>query len=618
MNIVLITSILFTLAIAIAAVSSHILLAEEATKAAQNKLEASIKDIEKTLLSIEFKVKDASEFAMRHIENGQEDRLYRVVRRIVEEDEHINGSAIAFRKDFFKDRYYYSPFAYMDNGEVKTKQLGNQDYDYFHMDWFQIPELLGEPVWSEPYYDEGGGNVLMSTYSLPLKDDEGNVVAIMTADVTLEWLTDIISSIKSYDNSYSILISRSGAYIASGDNRDYTGETLFSNALDSNTRGGLELARAMTAGESGHMIVSEGATASFVVFGQLENGWKAATFCLYKEVLKRASTMHLIIIFIGLLGLISVFIFCHRRIKKLTKPLSEITSSAKDIAKGNFHSRLPEISTEDEIKELRDSFENMQSSLTAYINELQTTTAENERFESELNIASAIQMGMLPTDFPVSERVDLFARLIPAKEVGGDLYDFYLKDNRLYFAVGDVSGKGVPASLVMAITRSAFKFISGMGLPLNEVVSKINNMISEGNSRNMFVTLFVGKLHLDTGLLEYCNAGHNPIIINGEFLSAKPNLAVGLFPDFPYVLQTITLEKGSNILLYTDGVSEAENAAKDQYGDARLLEWSRQNLAKKDLQAKDKIDSLYASIREFTAGAEQNDDITMMEINYKK
>lgn len=325
----------------------------------------------------------------------------------------------------------------------------------------------------------------------------------------------------------------------------------------------------------------------------------------------------MILVLVVLVGLFILFLSCYSTIRKLTKPLTDMSESALSIARGNFNTLLPDIKYDDEIRHLRNSFDYMQHSLTEYIENLKKSTAENERFESELTIASDIQMAMLSSDFPENDNLGLHAMLKPAKEVGGDLYDFFLMDkDTLYFAVGDVSGKGVPASMFMAITRSAFRFIAKTGAPMNDVVSQINNSLCDGNDSQLFVTMFVGRLQLSTGTLEYCNAGHNPVIVNGSFLPVKANLALGLMADFPYQLQTVKLDAGSRIFVYTDGVTEAERADKEQYGEKRLLERIRS--LKQSCTDKHICESVMESVHDFASGNAQNDDITVLSITLKQ
>ena len=617
LNILLITSVLFVAAIAVAAVSSHKLISEEATKSAQNLLNATIKDIEKTLQGVE-SVVESYAWLVEENKNDSE-YLYHITRNIVENNSDIVGSAIAFREYYKPGEYFFSPYSYVSStGAIESMQLGSPQYNYFFSDWYQIPSLLGEPCWSEPYYDEGGANILMSTYSYPLKDESGKVYAVMTADIPLYWISDLLAGIKPYPSSVVSLVSRSGFFLTIGDFEELAGETLFSLVDRSSSRdlGLAEAAQKIMSSESGVCSYAQGTKVSFVVYGPLSNGWHAYMTCDYGEVLARTSEMHMVLILIGLLGLIILFVLSYLTIHHLTKPLTEFSDSALSIAQGNFNTPLPEIKHEDEIKKLRNSFEFMQSSLTEYIKNLKETTAANERFESELNIANAIQMSMLPKNFPHNDKIGLHAILKPAREVGGDLYDFMVKDNMAYFTVGDVSGKGVPASMYMAITRSAIRFVLGMGLPLNEVINKVNNAFCDGNDTGMFVTLFLGSVNLDTGEFRYCNAGHNPVVLNNEFLPAAPNLAVGVWPDFQYVEQSVQLEKGSRLIIYTDGVTEAEREDKSQYGEERLLKWAESSETTCH-SAEEACQNLLDSVHEFTEGNAQNDDITIMTIKIK-
>ena len=336
------------------------------------------------------------------------------------------------------------------------------------------------------------------------------------------------------------------------------------------------------------------------------------------ELLIHSIPMQIVLMVSGLLSFVVFYFICRAVINRMTRPITELSDSALNMAKGDFKAQLPEIHSEDEMQTLHDSFVFLQNSIAEYIDELKATTTANERMESELNVARNIQMGMLRTDFPEM----LHALLTPAREVGGDLYDFVLKDDRLFFAIGDVSGKGVPASLMMAITRSALRFVSGAG-HLDDKLTRINNGISENNKYGLFVTLFVGNLDLKTGHLDYCNAGHNPILIlppDGEpyLLKAKPNIAIGLMEGFKFEVESLDLKPGTRIVAYTDGVTEAERADLAQYGNERLLQWAQQlNQTDTAQQEKAIVESLYDSVKTFVEGNPQNDDITIVSLRYE-
>ena len=247
------------------------------------------------------------------------------------------------------------------------------------------------------------------------------------------------------------------------------------------------------------------------------------------------------------------------------------------------------------------------------------STARNQSIENELNIARKIQMAMLPTRFPPFPdypNINAFGEVIPAKEVGGDLFDFYIRENKLFFCVGDVSGKGVPASIVMAMTRSIFRsFSSYMNSPA-QIVTQMNDSLSgEGNDQSMFVTLFLGVLDFATGELKYCNAGHNaPIQIfqssNLQMVDCMANLPLGVLSGFAYQEQEAKMEVGDTLFLYTDGLTEAENSAHEQFGEKRMFE----RLKMKGESPSKIIETMQQAVASFVGDAEQSDDLTMFAI----
>ncbi len=240
--------------------------------------------------------------------------------------------------------------------------------------------------------------------------------------------------------------------------------------------------------------------------------------------------------------------------------------------------------------------------------------AAQERIESELRIARDIQMSMVPSIFPEREGLDMFAQMTPAKEVGGDMYGYVLLGDKLYFAVGDVSGKGVPASLFMAQATRLFRTLAAQGMMPAEICTRMNNALNEDNEQGMFVTMFLGLLDLQTGHLSFCNAGHNPPIVGGgdnrgDFLEMQPNAPIGLFPDLEYEGEEIESVKGRALFIYTDGLNEAENPQQEQFGDERLLSILRDTHFDSAQQV---IESLKEEIENHRKGAEPNDDLTMM------
>ena len=247
--------------------------------------------------------------------------------------------------------------------------------------------------------------------------------------------------------------------------------------------------------------------------------------------------------------------------------------------------------------------------------------AAQERIEGELQIARDIQMSMVPNIFPEREGLDMYASMTPAKEVGGDLYGYVLQGDKLYFALGDVSGKGVPASLFMAQATRLFLTLAKQGMMPAEICTNMNDALSgDDNESGMFVTFWLGLLDLQTGHLDFCNAGHNPPVIgggdnHGDFLEMQSNAPIGLFPGLAYEGEEIETVKGRALFIYTDGLNEAENPQQEQFGDDRLLSILRNTHFDSAQQV---IESLKAEVENHRAGAEPNDDLTMMCIKYIK
>ena len=251
--------------------------------------------------------------------------------------------------------------------------------------------------------------------------------------------------------------------------------------------------------------------------------------------------------------------------------------------------------------------------------QLEEVTTQKERIESELRIARTIQLSMVPSVFPIRPDIDIYGCMTPAKTVGGDLYDFFVRDNQLFFCIGDVSGKGVPAALLMTVTKSLFRaFSSNESMP-DKIVSRMNDNLSENNKERMFVTLFVGILDLTSGLLRYCNGGHEaPVIIDKEahLLPINHIFPVGAVPATPYKMQETVIEPQTTILLYTDGLNEALNADKEKFGKERILNETNRAIQAGQLSPKALIEQLTLSVHQFVGDTEQSDDLTMLAINY--
>ena len=251
--------------------------------------------------------------------------------------------------------------------------------------------------------------------------------------------------------------------------------------------------------------------------------------------------------------------------------------------------------------------------------QLEEATAHRERIESELRIARDIQMSMVPNIFPNREGLDIYAKIEPAKEVGGDLYGYLLMGDELYFCLGDVSGKGVPASLFMAQATRLFRTLATQHMMPAEIATRMNAALSEDNEQGMFVTMFIARIDLAKGSMDFCNAGHNPPYISdtagGRFLEMLPNAPIGLWPGLEYDGERLDDISGRMLVVYTDGLNEAENKQQEQLGDDRLLDILE---TMPPCSAKEVIDTLYEAVQKHRDGADPNDDLTMMSIRVDK
>jgi len=559
------------------------------------------------------------------------DSLIPFLKSMLSINKNVYGSIIAYEPDYFPEQgMYFAPYVCRQGDTIYSSVLGDKNYEYFYMDWYQIPKMTNAPYWSEPYFDEGGGNVLMTTYSVPFytyKNGKRTFSGIVTVDISLEWLTEIMSQVKILNTGYAFLLSRNGVIITHP-NKDYVmNQTIFTIAKENNQPAMRETGRNMIQGKSN--FESAGFRSKWksgklwINYAALPSShWSIGVIYPDDEMFASLHKINIILLILILIGLSLLSFVIYKIVNNLTSPLKQFAKSARLIAAGNFNVHLPEIKTEDEMKELHNSFSYMQKELGDYIVTLKDTTAAKEKIESELRIAKEIQMSMIPhifPPFPDLPQIDVFAVLKSAKEVGGDLYDFFVIDgNKFCFAIGDVSGKGVPASLFMAVTRTLVRSISDKEFSPSVIVGTLNKSISQNNESSMFVTFFLGVLDLSNGELKYTNAGHNPPVIikkNKEAVMFEKTkfIPVGLFEDFEYGESSLQLEPGDKIFLYTDGVSEAENSENELFGDGAIMDIIGRNLT---APPRELIHKLEEGISAHVNGFTQSDDITMMTIVY--
>lgn len=426
---------------------------------------------------------------------------------------------------------------------------------------------------------------------------------------------DILKNVQPYKHSFTIMT-------------DLDGELLFcsNDALRQLSSPDQDnILQIMGSGRKGMEEVLKGKNLSLLIHEPVEDfGIAIAVVCSRVDILSAYQPLILYGAIAFILGLIVLFACCAFAIYRMVRPLHQFADSAMSIAKGNLDASLPVIHSEDELLQLRNSFEHMQHSLKQHINDLQATTASKERLQSELTIAHDIQMGMIPTSFPQREDLDLFASMTPAKEVGGDLYDFIIEGDQLFFIIGDVAGKGVPASLYMAVTRTLFRNLAGNYQSAANIVREMNHAIASTNDSYIFVTIFVGVLDMNTHYLTYCNAAHNaPVMISTEgecsLLEVDANLPIGIDDRYQYEEQRMDFPAGSALLLYTDGLTEAMYFASDGsrklFGEDRVLHDVEKN---SKASAMEVIDFLKQHVSVFADGTELGDDLTMLFVRHGK
>ena len=557
------------------------------------------------------------------------DSMFVYSRGLLQNNPDFYNCSIAFEPYYFKDKgRYFSAYTRFVGDSIRTIQGGSDHYQYFFTDWYLMPQLLNKPCWTEPYMDldvATNTSEMVTSYCQTITDKQNQLIGVINISLSLNWLSQTISAVKPYPNSYSIMIGRGGTYFVHPDTTKITRQTIFTQTMEKPDTALTALGYAMQRGKEGMKHMSINGKDSYVFYKPLgQTGCSMAIVCPESDIFSgfdRLRRTVMIIVAIGLLLMLYMFI---RIITRELQPLQRLADEAETIASGQFDAELPNFQRIDEIGQLSQSFGNMQQSLVRYIEKLKETTAQKASIDSDLRIASGIQMGMLPVKFPTRDDrddVQLYASLTPAKEVGGDLFDFYFRDEKLFFCIGDVSGKGVPASLFMAVTRSTFRTVSAHESMPDRIVTTMNKTIADMNKNHMFVTLFVGVLDLPTGRLYYCNAGHDaPLLIGagvGE-LPCDPNIPVGFRPKWKYSLQEAQIFTGTTIFLFTDGLTEAMDANKALFQMERVNDVANRALAKQQQEPRQLISLMTEAVHEFVGDAEQSDDLTMMAIQYIK
>ena len=577
------------------------------------------------------------------------DKIQEIIDRMLRKNPYMRSCGISFVENYYpKKGRWFCPFAVrVDSDSIETYVMGDAKHDYLNEAWFKEALSRNEGYWGKAFIDSVNQQRPIVSYQMPIHDKRDSTVAILHADLSLDWLNDKIQFFRAKTDStrkksvtirydldkdnnwdpedavYYFLVDTTGTLLVHPDQKRVLKRNIKEYVSEDPNDAIGDLLDRYSDEEDDVIIDGERILLSFMPV-------KYTNWCLALVI--PAFIVELIAYIFGgisiliiLIGMLAVYFFGRRTIKKSTLPLKQLAYSANEVAKGNFATTLLPLKSHDEIHMLRDSFEQMQRSLTRYVEELKSTTAQKASIESELKVAHNIQMSMLPKTFPPypdREDIDIFGQLTPAKAVGGDLFDFYIRDEQLYFCIGDVSGKGVPASLFMAVTRSLFRNVSNHQSKPHLIMKALNDSLVESNEMNMFVTLFVGVLDLQTGLLRYCNAGHDaPLLIGLQRVDVLPcdsNLPIGVIADFDFSEQTILIDKYTTIFLFTDGLNEAENCHQEQFSDDRIMNVAQGLLGMSHHRPTQVVRHMTDAVHTFVGTAEQSDDLTMLAIQYKR
>ena len=567
MGVILVAAILFELISALQFGYTRAMLEGELEMHAESELTMKSIQIRGRLTAVTNTLLDHFNDARRNL--AEPDSQYIVALRLLDAHPTITGGGMAFKPYYYAEKgRLFEPWALRNDGGGTVIQMGSDSHDYTQMEFYWKTLETGSTYWSDPYYDEMGTHEMISTVAEPLTDSKGDTVGVIGLDITLKNLGDTINNRHLYPSSFDILLTESGNLIA-GPSVAFTdpGEVEKAIALinDSSVTRHQGMRGRTTIIKQDNLYI----TCSYM---RGNPHWQLAVVCYEDEVYGKLTQVRWNIMGLLLLGLLLMGYIVYRSARSSRR--------------------------------------------------LQEADMKNERINSELNIAKQIQQEMLPKRYPPypdRHDIDIYGMLEPAKEVGGDLYDFFIRDEKLFFCIGDVSGKGVPSALVMSVMHAHFRSVITHESNPERIMKNLNTTATEGNDTNMFVTIFVGVIDLPTGRMRYCNGGHDrPMVIEDGLvreLPARANVAIGIIDDMEFHVQEEMLKPGAMLFLYTDGLTEARNSTGDFYGVKRMQK-ALEELATKGLSAEKMLSGMAQHVRDFVGESEQSDDLTMMAIRY--
>ncbi len=533
-----------------------------------------------------------------------------LMKKYVQENSYIYGMALAFYPEFSPNKSFYSSYFYLKNGRPVYKQLVPPSYDYLNSDWFALPIKLNKNLWSEPYFDKGGGELWMSTYSAVVKNNEGKAIGIATADVSIRFLTEIVERVKILKTGRAFLFSKEGNIIAptikSGSkNKIY-------QVLKGLNKNSLKLIASQSLTKDGiskKLFFKK--TKYFVYYMPVkETEWIIGIIFPEKELfapLKKIE-FYSVLLILGMLFLVIGVITIIS--KNVTKDINRIKSVSLEIAKGNFDVEIPQDFMY-EAKSIAEALNTMQVSLKKYIEEVK----EKAKLENELLLAHKIQSSFVPNETKVDINGFSFKAVsLWAKQVGGDFYGINkIDESKTLFYLGDVSGKGIPAVLYVAMVKGMVEVLINQAHSIKEIASLLNKFFANITKHNTFATMFIGLIDKEEGKLQYANLGHlPPVFIDGYRLFSpilNGNIPIGVFPDFNFKTETIDLKSFNQLIVFSDGVLDAKNSEGKTFESEKLIKTLEKAYSKENF-----IDYLMEELNSFTGNTDLYDDTTILSI----
>jgi len=499
---------------------------------------------------------------------------------------------------------------------------------YSGEEWYNKPMETGEIFWSEPHYDMLGGEIKLITVSVPVfvNGEPSGVVGIR---ISLDWLDQLVSSIKIFDSGFAFLISKKHTLLTYL-RKDYMMThkiediTLSMNEDELN-----KFLESIDSGKEGILMIKEPEVLDeklFVMHHSMDL-FKGTLLVVIpaSEVLGDLKTLTLELFAVSLLAWLLVGAFVFVIVRKFLNPLQNLSTAVKLFGEGEFDVHFPEPKALDEVGLLSQSFIRMKDNLIKNELLLEQSTEERQKIETQIDFAARIQNSILPKETPKflkDSGIDIFGLLKPAKKVGGDLFDYFISEEKqLYFIIGDVTGKGIPASFFMGMTRTYFRVEGKYNHSVKELVNKVNQDLCQSNTESIFVTLFCGILDLETWQLEYCNAGHNfPRLMKKDGsvkkIHEQHGSPLGLMLNQNYESSQMILEPGDKFIGFTDGVTEASNRDGASFGKSEMRYlFEKSGIYKKS--AKETCSAVFSTVMEFSGREQQEDDITILVFQRK-